>query len=225
MTRLDGSQVLVLIPIKDFSDSKTRLRAAFPIHEEKLIERLVEVSFSHLIGILSSLSLLFGVISPSPRILDQCKNLGGAFVYRDTGENLNRALFQAVQTIPEKQPILIIMPDLPFITREFIKTLIKEIKTENAAIVPSISMDDSNGTAILYLKDPCLLSFQFGEKSYLKHLEAARKINLDLRVLRYDPFARDLDTVNDIRFLRQNLHLIHDPRQYLDVLSNLSIVI
>lgn len=224
MALLNRSKLLVLVPIKDFSDSKSRLRASLPAHNIHLIEQLVEVSFHRLIGVLSSLSLLFGVVSPSRRILDQSKQLGASFVYMDSGENLNQALSQAVQALPVKHPTLIIMPDLPYITEEFIETLIVEIQTEDVTLVPSISMEDSNGTAILYMKQPHLLSFQFGENSYLKYQAAARKATLNLRVLKYDPFARDLDTVNDVRYLQQHIHLIHNPGRFTDVLSNLSIV-
>lgn len=224
MALLDRSKLMVLVPIKDFSDSKSRMRAALPAHDVHLIERLVEVSFHRIIDILSSLSLMFGVVSPSQRILDQSKRLGALFVYMDSGESLNQALSQAVETLPVKHPILIIMPDLPFIDEEFVKTLIMGIQTEEVTLVPSISLDDSKGTAILYMKEPHLLSFQFGENSCLKYQAAARKATLNLRVLKCDPFARDLDTINDIRYLQQHLHLIHNPRRFTNVLSHLSIV-
>ncbi|MFW9856171.1 MAG: NTP transferase domain-containing protein, partial [Candidatus Thorarchaeota archaeon] len=186
---------------------------------------LVEVSFFRLIDALSSLSLLFGVVSPSQSILSQSERLGASFVYLDPGENLNESLSQAVQNLPMKHPILIIMPDLPFITKEFIETITTEIQTEDLLLVPSISEDDSKGTAILYMKQPQLLSFQFGKKSSLKYQAAAKKAALRIRVLEYDPYARDMDTINDVYYLQQNLHLINDPGRYIDLLSYLSMTI
>ncbi|UCE14113.1 MAG: hypothetical protein JSV04_02780 [Candidatus Heimdallarchaeota archaeon] len=214
---------MILIPIKDFFETKTRIRAAFPADSSRLIENLVKVTYLQTIETINSLSYPFGVISPSMSIINQSRDLGAVFTYCDSGIDLNIALLEAVQKLPPDQPILVIMPDLPFINQEFLQRLSNEINTVDVLIIPSISSDDSFGTAVLYLKHQSLLSFQFGSNSSRQFRAEADQKNLKYRILHLDPYARDLDTFVDIQYLRQHLSLVSDPNPFIEILRNLEL--
>jgi len=213
---------LILIPIKDFPNTKTRLRAALPMYHAQVIESLVEITFFHLIDIINALSHTFGVISPSVSIINRSKQLGAAYTFQDSGTDLNKALSDSIQNLSQEKPILIIMPDLPFITKAFLDSLLNKISTDDVLVIPSISGDHSMGTAILYLKRPHLLTFQFGENSSLRFQAEAEKKGLNYRVLHFDPFARDLDTLRDVRYLKQHIKMVYEPDRFAGILALIS---
>ncbi|MFX0207698.1 MAG: hypothetical protein ACFFDT_17045 [Candidatus Hodarchaeota archaeon] len=208
--------------MKDFSSTKTRLRAAFPSQQAQLIESLVEASFFHLIEIINALSHPFGIVSPSMPIINLSEQFGAIYTFQDSGTDLNKALSGAVESLPQKQPILIVMPDLPFITQEFLYSLLSRISNEDIIIIPSISGNQSAGTAILYLKHPNLLTFQFGENSNLKFQKEAENIGLKYHVIHSDPFARDLDTLNDVKYLKQHINMVYEPDRFEELLGLIS---
>ncbi len=215
---------MTLIPIKDFFETKTRIKAALPAKFSSLIENLVEITFFQTINTIKSLSYPFGVISPSMSIIKQSKKKGAVFTFCDTGKDLNTAISDAVQELHKEHPILIIMPDLPFLNQEFFQHLFKETRDKDVLIIPSISSHRDFGTAALYLKQPSLLSFQFGENSSRRFQLEADSKNLEYRVLHYEPFARDLDTLNDVKYLKKHLTMVFDSDHLTRILEQLNIV-
>jgi 2-phospho-L-lactate guanylyltransferase len=215
---------LILIPIKDFSETKSRIKAVIPAKYSPYIDRLVELTFFRIIETIKSFSCPFGVISPSASIIDESKKLGATFTYRDTGTDLNVALSEAIQKLPLEQTILIILPDLPFISQDFFHKLLTEANQYDMLIIPSISSDKNLGTAVLYLKKRNMVSFQFGRNSSERYQVEAKKNNLKYCLLTFDPFARDLDTLNDVRYLKQHLEEITKPEPFRKVLEQLDII-
>ncbi|MFX1282179.1 MAG: hypothetical protein ACFFB5_00930 [Promethearchaeota archaeon] len=215
---------MILIPIKDFFETKTRIKSAIPARFSSLIDNLVEVTFFQTIDIIRSTSYLFGVISPSISILNQSKELGAIFTYCDLGIDLNLALTEAIQEIAREQQILILMPDLPYISQEFLQQLVNETVNNDVLIVPSISSDENSGTAALYLKKPDLLSFQYGKYSSKRFQSEANSKNLKCHVINFDPFARDLDTINDVEYLKQHLMLVFEPNRFRKILEQIEVM-
>ena len=110
-----ASDVLVLIPIKDITQTKMRIKTTMNSTHTHVIESLVEATFyQNCLGTIKRRGLNFGVISPSREIIDTSRELGAIFTFIDEGKDLNLALSQAMIKLPPNQPILIIMPDLPF---------------------------------------------------------------------------------------------------------------
>lgn len=215
---------MILIPIKDFLETKTRIKAAIPVEFTPLIDNLVEITFFRTIETVKSISCPFGVVSPSTSIINRSKEFGATFTYCDSGVDLNEALTEAVQLLPQDQAIIILLPDLPYISQEFFQHLFREAKKCDVLIVPSISSDKNLGTAALYLKDRNLLSFQFGRNSSKRFQAEANKKELKFRILNFDPFARDLDTLTDVEYLKQHLTMVIEPGRFRKILEQLDII-
>lgn len=195
-----------------------------PAKFSPFIDRLVEITFFRTIETVKSLSYPFGVISPSISIINKSKELGATFTYRDSGIDLNVALTEAVQELPLEQAIVIILPDLPFISKELFHQLFNETKKYDMLIIPSISSDKNLGTAALYLKKRNLLAFQFGRDSCERHQAEANQKYLKFRLLNFDPFGRDLDTINDVKYLKQHLTMIMKPERFRKILEQIDII-
>jgi len=212
---------LILIPIKDFLYTKTRLKSALPLEYTSTIDKLVELCFINTILILKTLLCSFGVISPSQSILTRIRKDGAVFTYQDSGINLNTALSDAVQKIPRKQPLLILMPDLPFLNQVFFHTLFKEIENTDIVIIPSLSQNNDFGTAALYMRKPDLLKFDFGGKSSHRFQNKADLKGFKYKILDLVPYNRDLDTLDDIKYLERHLFQVFEPRMYSEILNQI----
>ena len=219
--RLIASTTLILVPIKDFIETKSRIKANIPLEYSQSVEKLVEITFFNTIDIIKSQTYPFGVISPSLSIIKQSRKLGAHFTYRDLGIDLNEALEGAILELKPDQPILILMPDLPFIDHGFFPLLNEEARNAEIIIVPSISGNGELGTAALYLERPNLLSFQFGDGSNKRFQAEAESKNLKYRILYNDPFARDLDTLKDLKYLKEHLTMTFEPSRFNAVLGKL----
>ncbi|MCK4849268.1 MAG: hypothetical protein KAT16_09595 [Candidatus Heimdallarchaeota archaeon] len=216
------SDIMVLIPIKDFSNTKTRIKAGLPSRHKLVVEKLVEATFHQTLHLLNRSGLTFGVISPSKVIIETSQEMGAEFTYLDKGTDLNEALSQATKKLPLDKPILIVMPDLPFLSFDFLTILKEKTKDVDLLIVPSISGESGNvGTAILYMKKPNLASFHFGKNSNYQHQNEAQKLNLKYQILDFDPFARDLDTLTDLQYLQEHLKMVNEPNRFQNILENL----
>ena len=185
---------------------------------------MVEITFFQTIDTIKSLSCPFGVISPSTAIIEQSKKLGAVFTFCDTGKDLNIGISDAIQDLQETQQILIVMPDLPFLTQKFFQNLFRETRDEDVLIIPSISSHKDFGTAALYLKQPNLLSFQFGKNSSKRFQKEADLKNLKYRILHYEPFARDIDTLNDVKYLKKHLTMVFNSDNYNQILKKMNII-
>ncbi len=216
---------MILIPIKDFLETKTRIKAVVPAKFSTLIDNLVKITFFQTIETIRSVACPFGVISPSISIIKQSEELGAVFTYCDLGIDLNLALTEAIQEISQEQQILILMPDLPYISQEFLQQLLKETVNTDVLIVPSISSDKNSGTAALYLKNRNFLSFQFGENSSKRFQTEANSKSLKYRVLDFDPFARDLDTINDVKYLKKHLTMVFQPTRFRRILEQIDVML
>ena len=115
------------------------------------------------------------------------------------------------------------MPDLPFVSKRFLQQLFDKIRNEDILIIPSISSDKGLGTAALYLRQRKLLSFQFGIDSCNLFQAEAEKKKLRYRILHFDPYARDLDTLNDVKYLKKHLTMVPEPKRYSIILDQLDI--
>ena len=216
------SDIMVLIPIKEYSNTKTRIKTGLPSNQKLLVEKLVEATFLQTLHLLKRIGLSFGVISPAKLIIKTSQKLGAEFTFRDQGTDLNEALLQATKKIPLDKPILIVMPDLPFLTIDFLTMLQEDIEKVDLLIVPSISREPDNiGTAMLYMRRSNLVSFHFGKNSKHLHQEEAKIQHLNYHILELDPFARDLDTLADLQYLQENLKLVNEPNRFESILKNL----
>ncbi len=212
---------MVLVQIKDPLYTKTRLKSVLPLEYTTTIDKLVELCFINTILMLKKIPCSFGVISPSQSILKRIQKNGAVFTYQDSGSNLNTALSDAIQKIPRKQPILIIMPDLPFLNQIFFHTLFNEIENTDIVIIPSSSQNNDFGTAALYMSEPDLLEFDFGKNSCHRFKNKAASKGFKYKILDLIPYNRDLDTLDDVKYLERHLHQVFKPEMYSEILNQI----
>ena len=126
--------------------------------------------------------------------------------YRGLNEALNAVLTE------EKEPVLILMADVPLTTPESINELIAH--EEDVVIAPG----RKGGTNALFLRKPHEFFVSYYGTSYLAHRETAKQRNLSHAV--YDSFfiSTDIDEVEDLIEL-----LIHGNGFAADYLRSLGV--
>jgi 2-phospho-L-lactate guanylyltransferase len=130
--------------------------------------------------------------------------------FRQDERELNEALNSVLTK--EKEPVLILMADVPLTTPESINELIAH--EEDVVIVPG----RKGGTNALFLRKPYEFLVSYYGTSYLAHRETAKQRNLSHAV--YDSFfiSADIDEVEDLIEL-----LIHGNGFAADYLRSLGV--
>jgi len=105
-------------------------------------------------------------------------------------DSLNCALNEYLSKV--KEPVLIVMADLPLINKKHIK----EIINSSADIV--IAPGKGGGTNILFIKDPSKFQVDYYGASFLDHLKIANKYGHKVEI--YDSFlvSNDIDEPSDL---------------------------
>lgn len=194
--------IYAIIPVSQFSNAKTRLSPFLsPSERENLLKAMLE----DINNTLSTIVDKVFIISKDKNVLEFAEELNiGVIIEEDSPKNrnlkasdnsgLNLALKQAMKSIRKETRKVIILPsDIPLIGKTNIKLLIDQAKKIDFIIVPS----KGGGTNMLISK-PLAIDMKFGEFSFKKHIEEAKKKKLNPLV--HDSFymALDVNTTEDL---------------------------
>ncbi|MBA7517134.1 Phosphoenolpyruvate guanylyltransferase [subsurface metagenome] len=179
-------KVKAIIPFKK-EGAKTRLGAFLTEKERE------EFAICMLKDVLVAVS---GSEIEEARIISTCSKLNFELdeelklTVREDERGLNEVLNEVIRE--EKEPVLIIMADIPLATSESINELVR--REEDVVIAPG----RKGGTNALFLRRPYEFFVSYYGISYLKHVEMAKRRNLSYVV--YDSFfiSVDIDEVDDL---------------------------
>jgi 2-phospho-L-lactate guanylyltransferase len=185
----------VIVPVRSFEGSKSRLGAALDAEErrelvERLLRRTVQASLDAAgVGTVA-------VVSPDLAVLELAVELGAERVRQDS-RGLNRALQDARGAFPEAERLLILPGDLPDISPSAIEALLAAADSAGPPCVVLVPDRDGRGTNALLLEPPGVIDFAFGGDSREAHAELARGAGAALMELG-GSLSLDLDTPEDL---------------------------
>ena len=174
-------KVHAIIPFK-LDGAKSRLSNVMSIEERE------EFSFKMLqdtLKSLDSLEMRVSILSTSDIKLDDYEIL-------ISKKGLNDALNEILSEEKEKNPVLILMSDLPLITSKIVKRILE--REEDVVIVPG----RKGGTNVLFIRDPSRFKVNYYEISFKNHEEIARDGDLSYYI--YDSMlaGTDMDEEEDL---------------------------
>ena len=189
-----------IIPIKPLNLGKSRLSDI--LSEDKRI-RLNKILLTSTLNILSGVPQIdrLIVVSFDSEALMIARGFGAVTVLESQKTNINSALQKAsiVAKALNFEKSLIIPADLPFLNAEDIIKIINIAKNPpEIVITPDLR---ENGTNILYINPIGAIKYKFGNGSFEKHLEQARRKNIRFKIFDCEKLAFDLDLPNDWNFL------------------------
>lgn len=215
-------KIYAIIPVSQFSNAKTRLSPFLsPQERENLLKSMLK---DMAIALKPTVDKII-IISKDNDVLDYAEELGLTTLIEEEHEKtknlkasdnsgLNIALKQAMKWSRTKTRKVIILPsDIPLIGKTNIKLLIDQAKKLDFIIVPS----KGGGTNTLITK-PLAIDMKFGEFSFKKHIEEAKKKKLNPLI--HDSFymALDVNTTEDLGEI-----MIHgngtETKKYLESLN------
>jgi 2-phospho-L-lactate guanylyltransferase len=197
-----GVTLWAAIPVKPFQLGKSRLAAALAEEDRFALNRCL---FENTLSILTSVPEVERVlvISRDPQVLSLARRQQAMTIQESGGSDLNAALQKASQVTQRYriQSLLILPADLPLVNAPDIQVL---AGLANSPPVVAIAPDRHQaGTNALLVSPVGLIRFTFGEESLERHSQAARQAGARLEVLDLPRLALDLDTPEDIEYLKK----------------------
>ena len=192
------------VPVKEFSQAKQRLSAMLsPAQRQALVAAMLEDVLAAL-----ATSPVAGIIvnTVDSRATEIAHRFGARVVTISARDGHSGAVGAIAKVLAaERGAGMLTCPgDIPGLRPEDIATLLAAHSAAPAfTIAPAYDSRGSNG---IILSPPTLLPLQFGDDSFLPHLDAARRCNVEPAVLRLPGFAHDIDNPADVRaFLHAGL--------------------
>jgi 2-phospho-L-lactate guanylyltransferase len=191
-----------LVPFKDFTRAKQRLRERFSAVQ---VESLGRAMLEDVLGALreSSLSAV-RALTEDPAVARVAAEAGAEVRLQRPDPGLNAALDAAAAELAAEgyEASLVVLGDLPLLEPGHVNQVLAEAERAQVVLVPSCD----GGTAMLLRRPPACMPSRFGVESAAAHAAEARARGLTLVELgSLEERARfDLDTPEDVqRLLRE----------------------
>lgn len=197
MHMLNG--VWALVPVKDFQDSKQRLRRAIsPVTRT----RLAEAMFRDVLNALTSVASLerIAVVTKDRQAILIATEMNAFVIHESENQGETEAVVQATEVLVQlgARTMLVVPGDIPFITKEDVETVLRAGCIADVVLVPA---HDERGTNAVLLTPPSILPLRFGNDSFRPHFESAQALKVRVTVLHLPNIALDVDTPEDLAAL------------------------
>ena len=203
---MSNTRTAIIIPIKRFEKSKTRL-SGFLSQEQRawlchlmvndLIEKMSELEESNLF-------LVTNEIIPIPE--KSKEKVVVLFEGRSSGVN-NAIKIADCYVEKNKFDSSIVIPiDIPLLTLREIKEIISFAQNhkEIISMVPSNRFD---GTNILFRKPHSIIDTSYDDNSFFNHFKKALDIGVSLKIFYHENLKMDIDTIDDVMLALKKYHL------------------
>ena len=186
-------RVLAVVPVKNLSQSKSRLS---PEINQQQRELLVSSLLRRTLATLKLAKCVDDILLVSHdarvRVMAEMEDV---HFLPEQGAGLNQALEQATSWAMERNfaAVFILPLDIPFLAREDIRSIINmsEEKEEFVIVVPD---RERAGTNALLVKPPGILQYQFGPGSFLRHCRQTLDRNIESGVYHSAEMSFDVDS-------------------------------
>jgi 2-phospho-L-lactate guanylyltransferase len=185
------------MPVKDLMHAKQRLAGVLgPVERHALFRAMLEDVLIALAASRGLAGVLIVTRDPEARAL--AKRYGARVLVEDENRGHTAASSFGASTLAGEGAagMLQLPADLPLITPAEIEAL---MRTHGEAPAVTIAPSrDRRGSNALACSPPDVLPLRFGEDSFLPHLECARALGIEPRIVERPGLALDIDTPDDL---------------------------
>ena len=218
------SSTWIVIPVRSLTDGKRRLAPVLTPQERATIVRRLLVRTLEAATAAGPPVL---VVSPDPSALALARDHGAATLEEPRPVELNHALELAARSAVTQGAgaLLVVSADLPDLEAADLRAMLPppSADTESAArstvpdppdgagadrretgasptgaLVRIASDEAGSGTNALFVRPPELLAFEYGETSFRRHVEQARRLGARVERVARPGLGFDLDTPSDL---------------------------
>jgi 2-phospho-L-lactate guanylyltransferase len=190
----------VVIPVKAPDACKTRLAAVL---SDAARRRLVATMLDHVVDVARSVAGVDEVLLVGPSLHDLPLSMR---LLADPGRGLNAALASAAETAAREavDRLLFVSADLPHLVPADLEALIAQT-ANGGAIAPDRAGTGTNALSLPGRRAPAF-RLHYGVGSFAAHTGEARRIGIDLDVIRSATLALDIDVPSDLEALSNDRH-------------------
>jgi len=193
------SGTVAIIPFRGTPTAKSRLSARFsPAQRERIARHVLSHVMVELAGSGMVEHLLVVTSDREPPAIP-AELAGQVTILRQppdrAGLNAAIELGRKAALARGDRRLLIVLPDLPVLTRADVRLLL----AEDAAVVLASDRHGTgtNALAIDMVQTGTSFTFAFGERSASRHVAEAQRLRFDLATVKLDGFSHDLDDPDD----------------------------
>ena len=193
----------VLLPVKDFKDSKQRL---VPALDATARARLAQAMLRDVLSVLSRARAPQRVVvfTAAEEVMEMARPFGFNIVFEGSVDGHSAAVNQMVEELSATSSrILSIAADLPRLAPSEIDFAFNAA-SEPITFIPSRDWTGTNG--VLFIP-PARIAMEYGQGSFRRHLSKARAAGIRSDVMDLPGIAFDIDTPDDLQAF------LADPRK------------
>jgi 2-phospho-L-lactate guanylyltransferase len=193
-----------IVPVKPLRRGKSRLSSVLTEDQRAALNKKLLIHTLDTITQLTELEQVL-VVSRDPEALAIARFHGARTVLEDGTPHLNIALTRAtaVAMMYSAAGVLVLPADLPQMTADDIRVMVESAGPSNCVVIAPDHRQE--GTNALLIKPPGAITYNFGENSYLRHLNQAQIKGLKTKIIDLPSLARDVDLPEDLAFLNGQL--------------------
>ena len=202
--------ICAIVPVKPLNRAKSRLSESLaPAQRELLATGLLMRTTGLLLGLPCIQKVL--VISRDTKALAMVRELGAHTVQESGAPELNNALLRATQVLRawNSAASIIVPADIPLLAAEDIEEVAHLGRFPNTVVL--VPDRHEQGTNLLFVRPPGLISYAYGEDSFGAHQAAARVVDATVQIYRSPTAALDLDTPEDLEQYYALAHQLGQP--------------
>jgi 2-phospho-L-lactate guanylyltransferase len=191
-------KIAAIIPVKTFSNAKTRLELS-PHKVEELCNTMLE-ELLHTLSISPRIDKII-IVTKEQKAIEIGKKFNTTTIIDKKEESVNSAVALADKYLLEnKFDASIVFPqDIPYIKTQDIDFMLNYIAPPNfAIIIPSRRFDGTNALVRMPID---LMETHYDEDSYKIHMNTAKKHTLNVAMVFVKRIMWDVDNKEDLEFL------------------------
>ena len=191
-------KIAAIIPVKTFSNAKTRLK--LPPNK---VEELCEVMLEEILQILSISPKIDEIIliTKEEKAMEIGKKYNTITIIDEKEESVNQAVSLADKYLLENDfnASVVFPQDIPFIKTQDIDFMLKhQLHPNFAIIVPSRKFDGTNALVRMPIN---LMETHYDNDSYRNHMITAKEHTLNVAMVFVKRIMLDVDSKEDLKFL------------------------
>lgn len=186
-----------IVPVKPLKRGKSRLSGVLTQEERTALN--IDL-LTHTLQVLAATPDIeqVVVVSRDPAALALARDFGARTIHEDHTPDLNIALERATILVKQYnvQHLIIVPMDLPLLSSVELNQVI--MLTSHPPVVAIAPDRHHQGTNILCVNPSGIIHYQFGENSFNRHCQSARRSNARLEIIESPALALDVDLPEDL---------------------------
>jgi 2-phospho-L-lactate guanylyltransferase len=195
-----------IVPVKPLRRGKSRLAGVL---SEDMREELNRRMLGDTVKVLQEVEAIEHalVVSRDPAALALAREHGARTLLEDGSPELNVALARAAMLAlaHKAHGVLVIPADLPLLNAEDVRAMIELTKPSPSVVIAPDHKRE--GTNALLLSPPDVIPFEYGPRSFERHVSRALEAGALLEICTLDSLMLDMDLPQDLDLLDENLRM------------------